>query len=448
MRKLFILLWLFFIFSSCHKTGTILKPPMGWNSYDCFGYGVSEKQVKDNADYMAANLKKSGWEYVVVDFLWFLPDVGPALESRQMFQDEQFLPRLNMDGFGRLLPDTLRFPSSKGVNGFLPLSTYVHSKGLKFGIHIMRGIPRQACVERAPIFNSDHLSSQVANSSDTCSWMNHMYGLDMSKPGAQEYLNSIFKLYASWGVDFIKIDDLSSPYHKDEIEGYRKAIDLCGRNILFSTSPGETPLTQAKHISSNANLWRLLGDLWDDWKAVDHAFDVLERWNPYRSPGHWPDPDMLPLGKLSKYGPVGPERYCRLSPDEQYSLMTLWCISASPLMLGGNMPENDRLTLSLITNEVAIEVNQLSLNNRVIINGKNPIWIADSEKKDVKYLAVFNRDSLEAKISISFDSLKIKQCELFDIWQFRSLGLQKSTISCSLKPHSCAFYKLQQVKNQ
>ena len=278
--------------------------------------------------------------------------------------------------------------------------------------------------------------------------MNHMFGLKMSRVGAQEYLNSIFRLYASWGVDLVKVDDLSSPYHKDEIEGYRKAIGICGREIILSTSPGETPLLEGKHIASNANLWRLLGDLWDDWKAVDHAFDVLDRWNPYRSPGHWPDPDMLPLGRLSKYGPVGPERFCRLSADEQYSLMTLWCISASPLMLGGNLPENDSLTMCLITNNNAIEVNQFSSNNHTLKNSKNEIWMADSDKKDLKYLAVFNRSNVLSDFIISFDSLKIKESQLYDIWKSKSEGLQKLGIRCSLKPHACAFYKLSEIKFQ
>jgi alpha-galactosidase len=447
VRNIFILILLFDLLGACDKVSIAPKPPMGWNSYDCFGYGVNEKQVKENADYMASSLKEYGWEYIVVDFLWSLPDIGPALESRQMYQNDQFVPRLNMDKFGRLLPDTFRFPSASGKLGFIPLAEYIHAKGLKFGIHVMRGIPRQASVERTPILNSNRLASQVSNSSDTCTWMNHMYGLDMSKPGAQEYLNSIFKLYANWGVDFVKVDDLSSPYHKAEIEGYRKAIELCGRAILLSTSPGETPLTEASHIASHANLWRLLGDLWDEWKSVDHAFDVLEHWNSYRSPGHWPDPDMLPLGKLSKYGPVGLERYCRLSHDEQYSLMTLWCISASPLMLGGSLPENDSFTTNLITNKNAIEVNQISSNNRTLKNGKTPIWIADSNIKELKYLAVFNRDSIESEITISLESLNIKECQPYDIWKSKTLDISNSCIKCVLKPHACAFYKLQMIKS-
>jgi alpha-galactosidase len=446
VKKLVGFILLILLLVSCYNNVVAPKPPMGWNSYDCFGYRVTEKQVKENADYMAAHLKKAGWEYIVVDYLWSLPDVGTTQQNSQMYQSEQFLPRLNMDKYGRLLPDTVRFPSSIDSNGFLPLASYCHNKGLKFGIHIMRGIPRQACIEKAPVFNTTFLASQIANSSDTCNWINHMYGLDMSKSGSQDYLNSILNLYASWGVDFLKIDDLSFPYHKAEIEGYRKAIDQCGREILLSASPGETPLTEAKHIATNANLWRLLGDLWDEWQSVDHAFNVLERWNPYRRPGHWPDAEVLPLGRLSKSGPVGSERYCRLSVDEQYSLVTLSYISGSPLMFGGNLPENDSLTTSLITNEIAIEANQQSRNIRTIENGKTPIWISDKDNKAAKYLAVFNRDSIAANISVHLELLKIREFELYDIWNKKSLGLQKSPFNCSLKAHACAFYKLTKIK--
>ena len=442
MKHQVIFLFLVMISGACETNKTAPTPPMGWNSYDCYGYGVNETQVKENADYIASNLKKYGWEYVVVDFLWSLPDVGPVMQNIQIYQNDQFLPRLNMDKYGRLLPDTARFPSSTGDKGFLPLANYIHSKGLKFGIHVMRGIPRQACNEKSPVLNSTFTASQIANSRDTCNWMNHMFGLDMSRPGSQEYLNSLLTLYASWDVDFIKIDDLSSPYHKAEIEGYRKARDICKRNIIISTSPGETPLSEATHISENANLWRLLGDLWDDWKAVDHAFDVIERWNNVRKPGQWPDPDMLPLGKLSKYGPVGPERYCRLTVSEQCSLMTLWCISASPLMLGGNLPENDSITLKLITNETAIDANQHTSNNHAIINGKNPVWFAKSINSQDAFLAFFNRDSVPHDVNFKLAQTGIKDCELYDIWAKKRIPTRKANIECSLKPHSSVFYRL------
>jgi alpha-galactosidase len=183
-----------------------LTPPMGWNSYDCWSYGATDSIVKINADYMAEHLKQYGWEYVVIDYIWWLPLVGPG---GNIPQDANYNPRGNMDGYGRWLPDTLRFPSAKGGVGFKGLADYVHSKGLKFGIHVMRGIPRQAVGFDSPIEGTNYTCSQVADKVNVCSWLNAMWGLDMSKPGAQEYLNSILRLYASWEVDFIKLDDLT-----------------------------------------------------------------------------------------------------------------------------------------------------------------------------------------------------------------------------------------------
>lgn len=168
-----------------------------------------------------------------------------------------------MDSHSRLTPGTNRFLSAANGVGFKALSDYVHSKGLLFGIHMMRGIPRQAVTQKTPVLGTSYTADQIADTTSTCAWNSDMYGVDMSKPGAQEYYDSIMSLVASWGVDFVKIDDLSAPYHTAEIEGYRKAIDKCGRAIVFSTSPGETPVGMGAHIMQQANQWRIADDFWD-----------------------------------------------------------------------------------------------------------------------------------------------------------------------------------------
>ena len=439
MKKLLTLLGILSLLA-CKRESNTLAPPMGWNSYDCYGYGVNEQQVRANAEYMAAHLKAFGWDYVVVDFLWSLPDIGPAHDSRQMYQDSHYLPKLQMDGYGRLFPDTARFPSSAKGKGFKPLADYIHSLGLKFGIHLMRGVPRQAVAAILPVMHTAFNASGIADVADTCNWMNHMFGVDMSKPGAQEYYNSLFNLYASWGVDFVKIDDLSNPYHSQEIEGYRKAIDQCGRAILFSTSPGEAPLSEAAHISAQANMWRLLGDLWDDWKALDHAFDVLPDWSKSRSSGHWPDPDMLPLGHLSKYGPVGPERNCKLTPDEQLSLMNLWCITGSPLMFGGNLTEIDSFTLSLLTNRDAIRLDQQGNQYRQLCGGNYPIWTAEGNSPKTRYLAFFNRDSLPAAVNFPLDSLRYNNSSITEIWTGTAAAVFSGKLRIELRPHASMIF--------
>jgi hypothetical protein len=137
-------------------------PPMGWNSYNCYGATVNEAEVKANADMMAIHLMDYGWEYVVIDYCWFYPNVG-ALNNPP--QSKDFEPKLAMDKYGRLLPALDRFPSAANGKGFKPLADYVHSKGLKFGIHQMRGIPRQAVAWKTPVLGTDANASDIADTS-------------------------------------------------------------------------------------------------------------------------------------------------------------------------------------------------------------------------------------------------------------------------------------------
>ena len=262
---------------------------MGWNSYNCFGSAVHEDEVKANADYMAKHLKQFGWQYIVVDFLWAYDNppgstVGNPYQDR--LRDGSYIPWLAMDEYGRLLPNANKFPSSFGGKGFKPLSEYVHSLGLKFGIHVMRGIPRQAVWAKTKVMGTDGITAdQIADTASTCAWLNHMYGLDMTKKGAQEYLNSLLQLYASWGVDFIKVDDIARAYHKAEIEGYKKAIENCGRPIVLSLSPGATPLKDSTHVMTHANMWRMADDFWDNWKEILAMMNFAKQWQGTGGPG-------------------------------------------------------------------------------------------------------------------------------------------------------------------
>ena len=217
-----------------------------------------------------------------------------------------------------------------------------------------------------------------------------MYSVDATKQGSQGYYNSLFRLYSSWGIDFVKVDDLSRPYHKDEIEMIRKAIDGCGRPIVLSTSPGKTPLENADHISNHANMWRIIDDFWDNWSQLEKHFSLFEQWVPYMGPGHWPDGDMLPLGRIGIRAERGNDRMSMFTKDEQYTLMSLFLICRSPLMFGGNLPDNDKFTLNLITNEEALAVLQKSQNNKLLFDeGKKIAWTADDLNSNAKYVALF-----------------------------------------------------------
>lgn len=378
-----------------------LTPPMGWNSWDCFGTTVTEAQTKANTDYMAEHLAASGWEYIVVDIQWYEPN-----GSNFNYPSK---PQSNIDANGRLWPVTNKHPSATNSLGFKPLADYVHNKGLKFGIHLMRGIPKRAWERNTPILGTKYFARDIANTNSTCRWNPDMYGVDMTKPGAQEYYDSVFALIAAWGVDFVKVDDLSAPYHQAEVAGIRRAIEKSGRPMVFSTSPGETPLSAGTHVAQHANMWRISDDFWDQWKPLYDQFKRLHDWTPHRGPGHWPDADMLPLGNI-RVMETGND-WTRFTTNEQRTLMTLWSIARSPLMMGGHLPKNDAFTLSLLTNREVLAVNQASLHNRQLFRQDDAIaWAADAPNSRAKYVGLINANDLDFDpASIVFDSGIIKR---------------------------------------
>lgn len=455
MRKITLFVFLFgFIFivssnnkkklkdNSCSATSIAINPPMGWNSYNCFGGNVTEEEMKQNADYMASNLKEFGWEYVVLDFLWYCDNQS----SWEQFENRR--PAQHIDKYGRLIPSPVLHPSSVGGKGLKPLGDYIHSKGLKFGLHIMRGIPRQAVETNTPVLGAKVKASEIASLTDTCLWYGGLVGVNMTKQGAQEYYNSLFKLYAEWGVDFIKVDDMAYPYHVDEMEAVKKAILNCGRPMVFSLSPGPAFIGNAKHLRENANMWRISADFWDNWKQLNHQLELCRQWAPFVSEGHWPDADMLPLGQLKvRHETKGGEKhYTYFTRDEQYFMMNLWAIFRSPLMMGGNMPENDEFTLSLLTNKELIRLNQNSKNNKEIsFKDGVSIWTAEDKDDPIKYIAFFNINETEVTLPFSVGEMVNKtNFELKNLWkgdaENHSINSQK--INVVIPPHGSVIYSI------
>jgi alpha-galactosidase len=416
-------------------------PPMGWNSWDSFGTTVTEAEVKANADYMAKNLAKAGWQYIVVDIQW--SELNPKTHGYRPNAE------LQMDENGRLNPAPSRFPSSANGKGFKALADYVHSKGLKFGIHIMRGIPRRAVEANLPIDGSKVKAADIANKQSICPWNTDMYGIDVTKEGGQAYYDSIAKLYASWGLDFIKADDMfgqgPNGDHSTEIEALSKALKKTGRPIVLSLSPGTRDIAKAAFIGSQAQMWRISNDLWDRWIDLKRQFPNMASWNPYMKPGNWPDADMLPLGHIGVRAERGDPRMSLLKPNEQVTLMTLWSIGRSPLMFGGHLPDNDDFTLKLITNEEVLAVNQKSTANKPLFTKENQVaWVADVPGSKAKYLAVFNiGDTNQEEIQIKWADLGLAgNCAVRDLWEKKDLGTAQDGRSFKIAPHSAALYKI------
>jgi alpha-galactosidase len=414
-------------------------PPMGWNSWDCYGSTVTEAEVKLNADYMADNLKKLGWQYIVVDIRWFV-------ENDKAGGYNQTDPKYVMDAYGRYLPFSGRFPSAAGGKGFKALADYIHSKGLRFGIHIMRGIPVEAVKRKLPIKDAKGITADQIYTTDLqCKWLTDNYTIVADKPGAQEYYNSILDLYASWGVDFIKVDDLSRPYHQGEIELIRKAIDRTGRPIVLSTSPGETPLENAGHIKEHANMWRMVDDVWDVWKDVVHLMNVARGWYPYSGNGTWADCDMIPLGRIAIRGERGVDRMTRLTKNEQVSLMTFFTIFRSPLMFGGDLPSNDAFTLSLLNNKDILKMHQEGSEVRQLMMDSNRVVVTSRNRKTgERYLAFFNiGDQAATTISVDLKSLGIQGDYKYKaLWTGKTSKGSSSSFSQELAPHSSIVFSI------
>lgn len=420
--------------------GWAQTPPMGWNSWDCYGPTVEEHEVKANADYMAEKLKPFGWEYIVVDIRWFV-------ENDKAGGYNQTDPRYVIDQYGRYQPAVNRFPSAKDGKGFKPLADYVHGKGLKFGIHIMRGIPKKAVQDKLPVKGANGVTAdQIYTTAMQCEWLKDNYTVLADKPGAQEYYDSLFELYASWGIDFVKIDDLSRPYHEDEINLIRKAIDKCGRKIVLSTSPGETPIEKAEHVKTHANMWRMVDDVWDTWPHITHLMEVCQKWYPHIAPGTWPDCDMIPLGRISIRGERGNDRMTRLTKDEQYTLMTLFTIFRSPLFFGGDLPSNDAFTYSLLTNKDVLKMHSEATGVRQLFqkDGKVAITSKNPDTGEV-YLAVFNMadDTQPADVSVNLADIGLaKEATFTDMWSGKAEGSFKGQFTKSLAPHASGLYKI------
>ena len=379
-----------------------LRTPMGWNSYDYYDTNVTEADVLKNAAYMAEHLKPYGWEYIVVDIQWY------AHNTASMRDQYQYLPfgKNEMDEYGRLLPCPDKFPSSKNGAGFKPLADQIHGLGLKFGIHMMRGIPRMAAHLHLPIEGATTTTDVAADPNSIAEWNPDMYGARNNAAG-QAYYDSILRLYASWGVDFIKVDDIcSTGFHphrcygrKHEVEMIRSAIDRCGRDILLSLSPGPAVVEEAAHYQKYANMWRITDDFWDNWDTLLYMFDRCEKWQSHVRPGSWPDCDMLPLGKIGKH--FGEERDTRFTKDEQKTMMSLWCIFGSPLMLGAEMTKLDDWTLSLLQNERLLRLLNGQFTSRQLMRDKTQcIWKAADPNTGEHYIALFNLSDQPLQISL------------------------------------------------
>ena len=429
-----------------------LTPPMGWNSYDAFGDSVRESEVPTNAEWLKQHLQPFGWDTVVVDFRWY-----DRLANGQPGQN----PKGDMiDEYGRCIPAPNRFPSATNGAGFRVLADKIHAMGLKFGIHIMRGIPRKAVEENLPIAGSKFTAAQAVlpegDPNRTCVWNRDMFGVNAATAAGKAWYASIAKQYAAWGVDYIKCDDIANMqrgriYDAAEIEVLSTALKNSGRSIVLSLSPGATPLSHGAHVARFANLWRISPDFWDNWRSLNHNFDLFARWAKYAGPGHWPDGDMIPFGHICQRNcDVRPDRWTRFTRNEQLTLMSLWALASSPLMLGMNLPDNDAWTTAILSNPEVLAVNQDPLGRAAQRLSGQPrsaeVWTKELADGSLA-VGFFNRTGQPATVNFPWSNLApllragAGHAHVRDLWLRKDLGRQDK-FTAHLPPHGCALLQV------
>ena len=425
-----------------------LTPPMGWNSYDAFGDAVIESEVLTNAQWMKENLQPFGWDTVIVDFRWY--------DSKADGVRVQNPEGVTLDEFGRCIPPANRFPSAVSGAGFKPLADRIHAMGLKFGIHIMRGIPRRAVEQDMPIHGTSFRASQAVrppgDPARECRWNRDMFGVDASTDAGKAWYADIAKQYAGWGVDYIKCDDIANlergtnRYPRLEVEALANGLRASGRSIVLSLSPGPALVPESAHLNQYANLWRISGDFWDNWRALNHNFDLFANWRSNTIAGHWPDGDMIPFGHIClRNCDVRPDRWTHFMRDEQLTLMSLWSLAPSPLMLGMNLSDNDAWTTALLTNPEVIAVNQDALGlpgqRLTAPNTGAEIWTKQLADKSLA-IGIFNRGQAMAPVKLAWKELGLRdRPAVRDLWLRQDLGRAK-TFSAEIPAHGCVLLRV------
>jgi hypothetical protein len=424
-----------------------LTPPMGWNSYDAFGDAVTESEVWSNALWLKENLQPAGWDTVVIDFRWY--------DSKADGIRVQDPAGVMIDEYGRCIPAPNRFPSSASGKGFKPLADRLHAMGLKFGIHIMRGIPRLAVEGNLPIEGSRFTAVEAAlpagDTNRTCVWNHDMFGVNGDSLAGRAWYASIARQYASWGVDYIKCDDMDylirgRIYAAAEIEALSRALRSVNHSIILSLSPGPAPLNCSRHLKEFANLWRISGDFWDNWRSLNHNFDLLAAWAADCGPGHWPDGDMIPFGHIClRNCDVKPERWTRFTRAEQVSLISLWSLASSPLMLGMNLPDNDTWTTALLTNPEVLAIDQDYPARPARRMTGQPVpaetWLKELSDGGCA-VGFFNRSEQTVTIEVPWRHLGfLTEPEVREVWTRRDLGRQEK-FTATLPAHGCVLLRV------
>ncbi|MGH3120315.1 MAG: glycoside hydrolase family 27 protein [Streptosporangiaceae bacterium] len=402
----------------------VSAPPMGWSSWSFLRSDPTAAKIEAQASALkSSGLSAHSYDYVNLDDFWYQcpGSQGP-----------------NVDSYGRWVTDPAKFPASGSTNGIQVVANYVHSLGLKFGLYVTPGISKQAVAQNTPIQGTSYTASQIATTASENNYnCGGMVGINYSAPGAKAFINSWADEFASWGVDYVKLDGVGSSDIPD-VQAWSAALQQTGRPMALELS-NSLAITGATTWSSLANGWRTTGDIecycgsggssypLTDWGNVASRFDAAASWQPYGGPGGWNDYDSIEVGNGSNDGLTAPERQTQLS---------LWSLASAPLILGTDLTNLDSSDLALLDNSAVTAADQDGIPADRAIDSGNEQVFGKRQRSGTWDIGVFNTDtSASHSFSVSLPQLGLAgSVNVTNLWTGTSLGTVNGTFITTVAP--------------
>jgi len=388
-----------------------LTPPMGWNSWNIYATKVTQELLLANAKAMVSSgLINHGWSYMNIDDVWQGERGGE---------------------FHAIQPNPVTFPDIKKA------SDEIHAMGLKIGIYSTPWVESYGHHVGGSANNPEGIFVKATENIPRNKKM-MPYAI-----GTYQFGDSDVKQWAVWGIDYLKYD--WSPIELPETKKMFDALRASGRDVVFSLS-NSTPFASIGELSKVSNTWRTGGDIRDSWKSLSSRLFSQDKWAPYASNGHWNDPDMMVVGVVGwgkDYHPTN------LTPDEQYTHMSAWCLMSVPLLLGCDLTKLDEFTLSLLTNDEVIAVNQDALGKQAtVISRQGDAGVMAKDLEDgSKAVGLFNPGEGSKQVVLNWDDLKIKGKYIVrDLWRQKDLGTFDGEFKADVNQHGVVMVSLRKTK--
>jgi hypothetical protein len=419
--------------ANAEDNGVGHTPALGWSSWSFVRHNPTAATIEAQASALhTSGLQRAGYSYVNVDDFWYQcpGSQGP-----------------NVDSYGRWITDPTKFPPSGTEDGIQVVADYVHKLGLKFGLYVTPGISKQAVAQNTAIegtpYHADDIATTGAEKNYNCKGM---VGIDYTKPGAQDFVNSWANEFASWGVDYVKIDGVGTPDVPD-VQAWSNALRQTGRPIHLELS-NSLDINNAAVWQQYSNGWRTGGDIecygcekggssypLTSWNSVSSRFNQVANWAPYGGPGAFNDYDSIEVGNGANDG---------LTLDERKTQLSLWSLASSPLILGTDLTNLDRTDLSLLTNRSVLSVDQDAIDATRIATSASSQVFGKRENPNTAVVGLFNTSATPGIVSTTAAALGLPagtSYTLDDLWAHQKTETA-GTISANVPSHGVALYRV------